>query len=187
MAFVALFDANVLYPAPLRDILMRLAGTGLFRARWSGQIQAEWTNALLRTRPELAGQIERTCALMEAAVEDCLVTGHEAIISQLQLPDPDDRHVLAAAIIGRADVIVTLNLRHFPPEVLAAYRIDAQHPDVFIRHVLDLNEPLALDAVRKQRAGLRNPARSVEDFLDTLSRQELPETVAYLRSRADLI
>jgi predicted nucleic acid-binding protein len=187
VAFVALFDANVLYPAPLRDLLMRLAGTGLFRARWSSQIQAEWTNALLRTRPELAAQIARTCALMEAAVEDCLVTGHEAIVSQLQLPDPGDRHVLAAAIIGRADVIVTLNLRHFPPQVLAAYRIDAQHPDIFIRHVLDLNEPLALDAVRKQRQGLRNPARSVEDLLDTLSRQELPETVAYLRSRADLI
>lgn len=187
VAFVALFDACVLYPASLRDLLLRLARTNLFRARWSDQIHAEWMNAVLRERPELAGALQRTRALMDAAIDDCLVTGHEALIASLQLPDADDRHVLAAAIIGRADVIVTSNLRHFPPETLSAYHIEAQHPDVFVRHVIDLDEAAALQAIREQRESLRNPARTVADFLDTLARQELPETVAFLRPRAALI
>jgi len=187
VAFVALLDACVLYPAPLRDLLLRLAQTGVFRARWSDQIQAEWINAALRERPELATALQRTRALMDAAIDDCLVSGHEPLIPTLQLPDPFDRHVLAAAIVGRADVIVTRNLRDFPASVLSPYRIEAQHPDVFVRHVLDLDEAAALSAVRDQRAALRNPPRTVAEFLDTMARQELPETVAFLRGRAGLI
>lgn len=187
MAFVALFDACVLYPAPLRDLLIRLARTRLFRARWSAEIHEEWIGALVRDRPELAERLARTRAAMDDAIEDCLVTGHTALIPRLPLPDPNDRHILAAAIVGRADVIVTRNLRDFPAEAVAPYRIEAQHPDVFIRHVLDLDEAAALVAVREQRGALRSPPRTVAEFLDTLARQELPETVAFLRSRADLI
>ncbi len=187
MAFVALFDACVLYPAPLRDLLMRLARTGLFRARWSAEIHAEWMEAVRRDRPELAERLARTRAAMDGAIEDCLVSGHAALIPLLRLPDPADRHVLAAAIVGRADVIVTCNLRDFPTEALAPYRIEAQHPNLFIRHLLDLDEAAALAAVREQRGALRNPPRSVAEHLDTLARQELPETVAFLRGRADLI
>ncbi len=109
------------------------------------------------------------------------------IVPLPRLPEPGDRHILAAAIVGRADVIVTRNLRHFPTEQLAPYRIEAQHPDVFVRHVLDLHEPLALSAVRDQRASLRNPQRTVTEFLDALARQELPETVAFPRARSHLI
>lgn len=187
MAFVALFDACVLYPAPLRDLLLRLALTGLFHARWSPQIQAEWMNAAIRERPELATALQRTRGLMDAAIDDCIVSGHEPLIPTLQLPDAGDRHVLAAAIVGRADVIVTRNLRDFPAGLLAPYRIEAQHPDMFVRHVLDLGEAAALAAIRDQRASLRNPPRTVEEFLDTLARQEMPQTVAFLRDRASLI
>lgn len=181
MAFSALFDACVLYPAPLRDLLVRLARTGLFRARWSGRIHEEWIRGVLRTRPDLADRLARTRSLMDQAVEDALVIGHEALIPDLVLPDADDRHVLAAAIVGRADVIVTFNLKHFPSGPLAPYRIEAQHPDVFIRHVLDLDEAVALGAVKAHRASLRRPAVSVDGYLDTLTRQGLPETVAFLR------
>lgn len=95
--------------------------------------------------------------------------------------------MLAAAISGRADVIVTKNLEDFPEDKLSPYGIEAQHPDVFIRHVLDLDEAVALAAVRSGRLALKDPPRTVAEYLDTLSRQELPETVTFLRRWADLI
>ena len=180
-SFTALFDACVLYPAPLRDLLMRLATTDLFRARWSAAIHDEWTEAVLRTRPELRPQIERTRHLMDAHVLDSLVTGYEPLIETLELPDPDDRHVLAAAIVGRADLIVTKNLKDFPAEQLAQFGIAARHPDAFIGNLLELHEAAALAAVAEHRASLRNPPKTVADYLDTLLAQDLPETVTSLR------
>ena len=187
MAFVAFYDACVLYPAPLRDLLLRLARTNLFRARWSDEVHDEWIRGVLRDRPDLEEKLKRTRELMNDAVDDCLVTGYRQLIQNLELPDPDDRHVLAAAISGRADVIVTKNLKDFPENKLSPYNIEAQHPDVFIRHVLDLDEATALAAVRAGRLALKNPPRTVEEHLDTLSRQELPETVTFLRRWANLI
>lgn len=187
MAFTALFDACVLYPASLRDILLRLACTGLFRARWSERIHDEWMRGVLRTRPELASKLPRTRELMDLAVPDCLVVGWEGVEEALVLPDPDDRHVLAAAIVGRADVIVTFNLKHFPLVALDAFGIEAQHPDVFIRHVLDLDADVALPAVRDHRASLRSPPQTVDEYFGTLLRQALPETVTFLRPWAALI
>lgn len=108
-------------------------------------------------------------------------------MSSLDLPDPNDRHVLAAAIVGRADVIVTRNLKDFPADRLAAYDLEAQHPDTFVRHVPDLDTAIALSAVRDQRVSLKFPPKTVNEYLDTLTRQELPETVAFLRRWADLI
>ena len=187
MAFTALFDSCVLYPAPLRDLLIRLGCSNLFRARWSDQIHDEWIRGVLRERPELESKLQRTRDLMNNAVADCLVTGHESLIPSLNLPDPDDRHVLAAAIVGQASVIVTCNLKDFPSDTLAIFNIEAQHPDVFVRHVLDLDTAAALSAVRDQRASLKLPPKTVDEYLDTLARQELPETVAFLRRWAALI
>lgn len=117
--FTALYDACVLYPAPLRDLLMRLAMTDLFRARWTDQIHDEWIRNVLANRPDLTSeQLDRTRELMNAHVRDCLVTGYESLIDSLVLPDPDDRHVLAAAIRTRASVIVTFNLSDFPEATL---------------------------------------------------------------------
>lgn len=94
-----MFDACVLYPAPLRDLLIRLGLTGLFRARWSAEIHEEWMRAVLRERPELqAERLARTRELMEEALPDATVTGYEELIAQMGLPDPKDRHVLAVAI-----------------------------------------------------------------------------------------
>lgn len=187
MAFVALFDACVLYPAPLRDLLLRLALTGLFRARWTDDIHDEWTRNVVKARPELAQRLAGTRKLMNDAVEDALVSGYQPLIDGLTLPDKDDRHVLAAAITGRADVIVTYNLKDFPASVLGQFDIEAQHPDVFIRHTLSLDAPMALSAIRAQRAALKNPVYSVSDFLDTLQRQQLPETVAFLKDWTDFL
>ena len=107
-SFTALYDACTLYPAPLRDLLMHLALTDLFRARWSDQIHDEWISSVLEDRPDLRReQLERTRELMNAHVRDGLVTGYEDLIDGLTLPDPEDRHVLAAAIRGSASVIGT--------------------------------------------------------------------------------
>lgn len=98
-----LYDASVLYPAPLRDLLMRLALTDVFRARWTADIHEEWMRNVLQSRPDLTReQLERTRALMDANVRDGVVKGYQSMIPRLQLPDPDDRHVLAAAIRAKA-------------------------------------------------------------------------------------
>jgi predicted nucleic acid-binding protein len=108
--FTAVYDACVLYPAPLRDLLMELALTDSFRARWSEEIHQEWIRNVLKNRPDLnESQLLRTKACMDANVRDALVTDFESLIPSLNLPDKDDRHVLAAAIRCSADVIVTFN------------------------------------------------------------------------------
>lgn len=166
---------------------MRLACADLFRARWSSQIHDEWIRNLLKQHPELKENLQVTRDAMDRAILDCLVTGYEDLIPSLNLPDPDDRHVLAAAIIGRADVIVTYNLKDFPYSALKVYNVEAQHPDVFIRHVLDLDTAIALSAVRNHRASLKKPPKTVEEYIGTLSRQGLPETVTFLRPWIALI
>lgn len=126
--YTALLDANVLYPAPVRDVLLQLTVTDLYRARWSADIHREWMTALLRNEPHRdRAALERTRDMMDQATRDTLVTGYEGLTSLLTLPDPDDRHILAAAIIGRCDVIVTRNLHHFPNTALAPYSVEAQN------------------------------------------------------------
>jgi PIN domain len=128
-----IYDACVLYPSPLRSLLMYLAPTGLFRARWSAEIHAEWMRSVCRDYPDVTqAQVERIRDLMNDHVRDCLVTGYESLIPTLTLPDPDDRHVLAAAIHAGADVIVTANLADFPAAELSKYGVGARHPDDFI-------------------------------------------------------
>jgi predicted nucleic acid-binding protein len=183
----ALFDACVLYPQTLRDALLSLARTDLFRARWSAHINEEWTRARLRTHPEHAAQIQYTLEQVNKSVEDCLVTGYEPLIESIELPDPDDRHVVAAAIVGRADVIVTLDLSHFPATALEPYNIEVQHPDKFIAYQFGVDEAKALAAFKAMRARLKRPAMTSDEFLDHLERKGLPTTVATLRPFADLI
>lgn len=180
--FTAFYDANVLYPAALRNFLMHLALTGLFRATWSAGVHEEWIEALLRNRPGLSREkLERTRMLMDNHASDALVTGYEDLIPGLLLPDPNDRHVLAAAIRGRADVIVTINVRDFPAATLAPYGIEAQHPDEFIMHLLDLSPGRVAAAAQNHRESLKNPPKTIEEYLNTLEAQGLTQTVSVLR------
>lgn len=184
-SFTAILDACVLYPAPLRDLLVRLAVTGLFRARWTDRIHDEWQRSVLKDRPDLKPeQLRRTRELMDQNVLDCLVTGYEDLIDGLRVPDPDDRHVLASAVRAGAGVIVTKNLKDFPESALKPLGMEAQHPDEFITHLIDLDAGAVVGAVRAQRAALKNPPATVEELLRTLLRQELTETVSRLRPYA---
>lgn len=180
--FTAFYDANVLYPAELRNLLMHLALIGLFRAKWSADVHEEWIFNLLKKRPDLTrDKLERTRMLMDTHAVDALVTGYEDLIPGLQLPDPDDRHVLAAAIRGRVDVIVTMNLRDFPPDTVGSLGIEVQHPDEFVLHLLDLAPGAVVAAAQNHRQSLKNPPKTVAEYLETLERQGLTQTVSVLR------
>ena len=180
--FTAFYDANVLYPAELRNLLMHLALIGVFRAKWSADVHEEWISSLLKKRPDLTrDKLERTRILMDQHAVDALVTGYEDLIPGLQLPDPDDRHVLAAAIRGHADVIVTINLRDFPSDIIGPFGIEAQHPDEFILHLLDLAPGAVVAAAENHRHSLKNPPKTVSEYLETLERQGLTQTVSVLR------
>lgn len=191
MPFGVIYDACVLHPAPLRDLLVRVAQTPLVRAQWTEDILDECFGSIRRERPDLnQAALSRTRQLMIGAVPDCLVTGYKTLIGCLTLPDPDDRHVLAAALRAGAQVIVTSNLRHFPPDLLAPFDVCAQGPDEFMLGLIDLNPDLVVEILEGQAADLQNPPRTVDELLETLAQQGLPRFTATLReiraTRSDL-
>lgn len=164
---------------------MHLALTGIFRAHWSAEVHDEWIRNLLRNRPDITrDKLERTRRLMDQAAPDALVTGYESLIDSLELPDRDDRHVLAAAIRCGASVIVTLNLTDFPTPVLRNFRIEAQHPDDFVLALLDAFPDFVLEAARTHRASLKNPPKTQEEYLAELNAQGLEKSVSLLRDLA---
>jgi predicted nucleic acid-binding protein len=184
----AIFDACVLYPAPLRDLLMHLALLDVVRGRWTHDIHEEWMRSLLAERRDLTReQLERTRQLMDAHVREGLVSGYEPLIPALTLPDPQDRHVLAAAIHAKADVIVTFNLKDFPAETLALFGMEAQHPDEFVTSLLDLDGASVCAAVKRQRASLKNPPKTPEELLHVFERCGMVQTVIRLSSFASLV
>jgi hypothetical protein len=150
--YTAVLDACVLYPAPLRDLLLSLASGELFGARWTSMIQAEWVRNLAIKRP-----------------------------------DPDDRHVLAAAIVGHADAIVTFNLKDFPEQVVSAHGVEVLHPDDFLIAQYDLNPIKVLSVVKLLRSRLRKPPKSADELIMTYEQQGLPQFCAKLRQADGLI
>lgn len=183
LVVAAFLDASVLYPALLRNILMRLALHGLFRAHWSRLVHDEWMNALLRNRPDLdRARLHQTRRLMGAHCQDALVEGFEHRIPALTLPDPDDRHVLAAAIHCGATALVTSNLKDFPGPVLEPFTIQACHPDPFIAGLVDRAPEQALVAFRQLRASFRNPPQTAADLLAAMKRQGLVVSSAIVAS-----
>lgn len=183
--FTVVYDACVLYPASIRDLAVELARTGLLRAKWTARIHAEWINAVIRQRPELDRvRLERVATLMNSAVSECLVTGFESLEAGLtSLPDPDDRHVLAAAIHCSAQEIVTFNLHDFPEAALRPYGIRAVHPDVFVEHLLDLNGEAVCEAIRRIRRRLANPLCSPEEMIAKYESHGLAVSSSILRTR----
>ena len=177
---IALLDANVLYPAPLRDLLLQLASAGLYQVRWSADIDDEWKRNLLAARPELSAQIDRTQAVMHQAIPDALVTDYASLIPDLVLPDIDDRHVLAAAITAKADVIVTFNLKDFPAAALARHGIEALHPDAFLKSIADAESTLVVMGAQTCRTRLTRPPMSAPAYVANLHALGLAEIAAFL-------
>lgn len=172
MKYIVLYDACVLYPSALRDVLIELAMPhyGLFQAKWTERIESEWLNNLIKNRPDLdPAKIQRVAQLMRMAVPDCMVTNYEKLDAGLALPDPNDHHVLAAAIRCKAQAIITSNLKDFPAEVLQEFDIEAIHPDVFLINQFDLSEAKVLDAVKNIRSRMVRPPCVGVEYLGRLS------------------
>ncbi len=182
MSFTVVYDANVLYPASLRDLLIRVAMTGVVRARWTDEILDEVFRNILKNREELTeAKLGRTRELMNAAIRDVRVVGFEPLIPALDLPDADDRHVLAAAIQCGAQSIVTHNLKDFPADKLQPYGIEAVPPDEFILDLLDLAPGAILQVLHQQQSSLKNPPRTLEELLERLEKNGLLRSVAEAR------
>lgn len=183
---IVFLDANVLYPAGLRDLLMRRTLQGLLKARWSDLVHEEWMNAVLRDFPDITRtQLERTRDLMNLYALDSLVTDFEDRIETLTLPDVNDRHVLAAAIHCKAEIILTRNTKDFPNSALSEHSIETQRPDKFLHSLLLAYPEEVVTAMKQHRANLRNPPKTVDEYVVSLAQQGLSKTVALLQEYAD--
>ena len=186
--FTAVLDACVLFPIATADALISLAVAGLFSAKWTVAIEDEWLAVAERRHPGLSGRFTTRRDAMRDAVLDWEVNaeGWKALAPSLTLPDTNDVHVLAAAIAGHADCIVTTNLKDFPASVLEVYGLVALHPD-FIVAQLDLDVYSALGAFKAMRARKRNPTYRAEEFATAMERNGLAATAERLRRAVDLI
>ncbi|SCK06287.1 PIN domain-containing protein [Streptomyces sp. WMMB 322] len=182
MAFVALYDANVLYPNTVRDLLIRIGMAGLVQAKWTDRILDETFRNLTANRPDLTEKVAVIRQRMMGAVRDCLVTNYEPLIDALDLPDPDDRHVLAAAIRAKAQVIVTYNLKDFPEDRLSPWDVEAKHPDAFVEDQIDLDAAAVYACVRQIADSMRRPPGTVSDVLDKIEKGGLVASAAALRA-----
>ena len=167
---------------------MWLATVKAYEPRWTEEIHAEWVRNVLADRPDVtSAQLERTRRLMDQIDPKCLVRGYEVHIPTLTLPDEDDRHVLAAAIEAGATVIVTFNLKHFPRRFLTPYGIRPLPPDAFLVSLFGENQPRFLCGIQQHRASLKNPPKTVEEYLATLKEQGLNRIATQLEAHQDAI
>jgi predicted nucleic acid-binding protein len=173
--YAALLDACVLVPIVLADTLLRVAERELYRPLWSARILAEAADAVLEIHPDLTPDVvAKRFTAMNDTFNDASVEGWEAFEATVTLPDPDDRHVVAAAMRGGADAIVTANVRDLPDEKLAPLQIAVVHPDEFLLDQLDLAPRVVLDVLREQAAHTRNPPLTPNDLLTRLARAGVP-------------
>jgi len=187
--YTALLDACVLYPIAVADALMSLATEGLFAAKWTTRIETEWMRSLQADRPDLEGKLGTRRDSMRDAVPDWEVPedAWKPLEKSLRLPDPEDVHVLAAAIAGHADCIVTANTRDFPSDVVTPYGIEVVDPDTFLVNQWDLDPLVAIAAFKRMRARRQKPESTPEDFANALERNGLVVTAERLRSAIELI
>ncbi len=169
--FSALLDANVLYPAPLRDFLLQLAAVGLFEPKWTKEIQNEWIENLLLKRPDLKRKnLKRTQQIMDGAFLEANISDYEKLINEIQLPDPNDRHVLAAAISAKVSVIVTFNTKDFPKLYLEEYGTIPIHPDAFISLLFHIDKQKCLVSFNNQVESLKNPPKTKSEVISYLQK-----------------
>ena len=180
---VVVCDANVLYSIVMTDLIISLGSVELFHPRWTSQIHDEWMRTLLADRPDLApSKVERRRRQMDQAIDDGLIKGYEHLIPSLTLPDEADCHVLAAAIHGKAQVILTYNLRHFPKKALTPFGIAAEHPDKFLTDLVDRSEDAVKEVLEEMRLRKTRPEVSREELLRKIENQKLTQFVAKLRA-----
>lgn len=170
--YTAVLDACALVPIAPADTLLRVAEKGLYRPLWSERILTEAQEAVEEIHPGI--DVSKRFTSMREAFADALVTGWEELEPKIRLPDPDDRHVVAAAVRGGADAIVIANLADFPATVLSPLGLEAVHPDAFLLDQLDLSPPTILQVIHEQTAHTKKPLLTPRDLATLLGRAGVP-------------
>jgi len=189
--FTAIIDACTLADTLKRNLLLTLAEAGFFRLRWSGPILDETEAAIdgilrKKGRADAADRAKRARASMEAAFEDAMVTDFDIFLpAAAGLPDPDDAHVVAAAIKTQAAMIVTENLKDFPAAILATLDMEAKSADEFIADTIALDEGRAVAAIRRMRERFEKPEMTAEALLLSMEATGLVEAVNLLRPHVE--
>jgi predicted nucleic acid-binding protein len=185
--FTILADASSLVGVLRRNLLLSLAAADFFRLRWSERILDETERAIVdiltaRGVANPAEQAARSRAQMEVAFEDAVVGGYDALMSGLTtIPDPDDAHVIAAAVKTRASVIVTENIKHFPSSILAPLDLEAKTADEFIADTISLDPGRSVAALRVMRERFARPELSPQALLLKVEGQGLTQTADALK------
>jgi predicted nucleic acid-binding protein len=166
---IVVLDACVLFPAALRDTLLRAAKARLYQPRWSADILEEVRRNLVEkgNQPDL---VQRLINILKEVFAGATVTGYQHLIATMP-NDPKDRHVLAAAVVAEAGIIVTDNLRDFPAEALAPFQIVAQSPDDFLMSLFSAHSDVMTQIIVEQAADLHRPPQTPHDVLDKLALQ----------------
>jgi len=179
MSFPAFFDACTISGITLADLLLRLAAEGAFRPLWSEEVLEEVRRNAVEAGVAEVG-IEKRLAAMREYFPDAMVTGYERLTGSLSC-DPKDRHVLAAAVRSKADVLVTFNGKDFPDASLEPFDVELVHPDDFLLDQLDLFPGLVVHTLHELAADYTNPPLQVEDVLEALRRAGVPRFAADAR------
>ena len=170
----AVLDANVLYPAPLRDFLLRLAQLELFEPIWTKQIHLEWVNNLLKKRKDIdSNRVQRTVFLMNKSFPKANIKVGKELIESIELPDKDDRHVLGAGIKSNSKFIITNNLKDFPKKYLRSFHIEAIDPDQFVVKLIKIDADKVQKAFENQLHSLKNPPLKRDDLIGILVKNGL--------------
>lgn len=179
--FKAVLDTNVIFPIVIRDLLFWFAFYDLYTPKWSATIFKEWKDVMIR-KGITSEEAEKRIARANSAFPDALVSNYESLITHLNMPDQDDRHVLAAAIKSNADVIVTNNLKDFPEEYLNSYGVKAKSADDFLTDIIDLNQDIAIKAFKEMVLNRKNPNMDEFEVLESLRRVGLFDTANYIHA-----
>jgi hypothetical protein len=179
----ALLDACVLYPAALRDTLLRAAAAGLYRAFWSDEILDEVHRNLVANGRATGQQATRLIGIMASFFPDARVADYEHLVLSVTA-HPKDRHVVAAAAVGGAGIIVTSNLRDFPTTALEPFNLRAVSPDEFLSELFDASPDDVTAIILEQAADLKRPPMRPADVLDALA-ASVPHFAALVRAHLE--
>jgi predicted nucleic acid-binding protein len=165
----AVLDACVLFPAAVRDTLLRAAAAGLYQAYWSDDILEEVRRNLVNSGRATHEQAQRLVGVMERAFPEALVTSYQPLIDRMR-NHPKDRHVLATAVACHAQIIVTDNVRDFPAAALAPYALHVYTADTFLLMLFDSNPEQMSAIVVQQTNDLRSPPQTTTDVLGSIAK-----------------
>lgn len=182
--FTAYLDTCTLVPIVLSDTLLRVAENGGFRPAWSERILRSVRRVVLDVHDNIdPARIDKRLDDMRAFFPDAMTTGWETLVDSIQLPDVTDRHVVAGAILARADVIVTVNIKDFPATELDRFGLVAKTPDDFLLDLMDLAPDRMVETIIEQAAAALHPPLEAEDVLIALGRAGAPEFASAVRDR----